>query len=140
MLFLNHPNTASVIPGKIMIKKPMRKLVVIKKEEIKQISVKRTGNRFGCWLIRLIYVIWIPLYFKKEIMTTLYDLKMLFPDYIELSQFLRQLALLTMFFIMFYNSELVAPYQQALEVTTNSNLRIWLYTEEPEKLTTILRN
>ena len=128
MLFLNHPNTASVIPGKIMIKKPMRKLVVIKKEEIKQISVKRTGNRFGCWLIRLIYVIWIPLYFKKEIMTTLYDLKMLFPDYIELSQFLRQLALL------------VAPYQQALEVTTNSNLRIWLYTEEPEKLTTILRN
>ena len=140
MLFLNHPNTASVIPGKIMIKKPMRKLVVIKKEEIKQISVKRTGNRFGCWLVRLIYVIWIPLYFKKEIMTTLYDLKMLFPDYIELSQFLRQLALLTMFFIMFYNSELVAPYQQALEVTTNSNLRIWLYTEEPEKLTTILRN
>lgn len=140
MLFLNHPNTASVIPGKIMIKKPMRKLVVIKKEEIKQISVKRTGNRFGCWLIRLIYVIWIPLYFKKEIMTTLYDLKMLFPDYIELSQFLRQIALLTMFFIMFYNSELVAPYQQALEVTTNSNLRIWLYTEEPEKLTTILRN
>ena len=140
MLFLNHPNTASVIPGKIMIKNPMRKLVVIKKEEIKQISVKRTGNRFGCWLIRLIYVIWIPLYFKKEIMTTLYDLKMLFPDYIELSQFLRQIALLTMFFIMFYNSELVAPYQQALEVTTNSNLRIWLYTEEPEKLTTILRN
>jgi len=140
MLFLNHPNTASVIPGKIMIKKPMRKLVVIKKEEIKQISVKRTGNRFGCWLIRLIYVIWIPLYFKKEIMTTLCDLKMLFPDYIELSQFLRQIALLTMFFIMFYNSELVAPYQQALEVTTNSNLRIWLYTEEPEKLTTILRN
>ncbi|RXA19742.1 DUF1673 family protein [Methanosarcina sp. MSH10X1] len=140
MIFLNHPNTASVMPGKIMIKKPMRKLVVIKKEEIKQISVKRIGNRFGCWLIRLVCVIWIPFYFKKEIMTTLYDLKMSFPDYIELSQFLRQLALLTMFFIMFYNNELMAPYQQALEVTTNSNLRIWLYTEEPEKLTTILRN
>ncbi|MGI5990846.1 MAG: DUF1673 family protein [Methanosarcina sp.] len=142
MLFLNLPNTASVtvMPGKIMIKKPMRKLVVIKKEEIKQISIRRTGNRFGCWLIRLLYVIWIPLYFKKEIMTTLYDLKMSFPDYIELSQFLGQLALLTMFLIMFYNSELMAPYQQALKVTTNSNLRIWLYTKEPEELIAIFKN
>ena len=142
MLFLNLPNTASVtvMPGKIMIKKPMRKLVVIKKEEIKQISVRRTGNRFGCWLIRLLYIIWIPLYFKKEIMTTLYDLKMSFPDYIELSQFLGQLALLTMFLIMFYNSELMAPYQQALKVTTNSNLRIWLYTKEPEELIAVFKN
>lgn len=140
ILFLNRPNAASVTPGKIIIKKPMRKTVVIEKENIKQISVTRTGNRFICWLMRLVYVIWIPLYFKKEIMTTLHDLKMSYPDYIELSQFLRQLALLAMFLVMFYNSELMAPYQRAIKVTTNSNLRIWLYTKEPEELTTILRN
>ena len=140
MLFLNRPNTASVMPGKIIIKKPMHKLAVIKKEDIKQISVRRTGNRIGCWLMRLLYVIWIPLYFKKEIMTTLYDLKMSFPDYIELSQFLRQLALLTMFLVMLYNSELTAPYQQAIKVTTNSNLRIWLYTKEPEELIAVFKN
>ena len=69
MLFLNRPNTASVMPGKIIIKKPTHKLAVIKKEDIKQISVRRTGNPFICWLMRLLYVIWIPLYFKKEIMT-----------------------------------------------------------------------
>ncbi|KKG07493.1 DUF1673 family protein [Methanosarcina sp. 2.H.A.1B.4] len=140
MLFLNRPNTASVIPGKIIIKKPMHKLTVIKKEDIKQISVTRTGNPFICWLMRLLYVIWIPLYFKKEIMTTLYDLKMPFPDYIELSLFLSHLAVLAMLLVMLYNSELMAPYQRAIKVTTNSNLRIWLYTKEPEELTTILRN
>jgi hypothetical protein len=140
MLFLNLPNTASVMPGKIIIKKPMHKLAVIKKEEIKQISVRRTGNPFICWLMRLLYVIWMPLYFKKEIMTTLYDLKMSFPDYVELSLFLSHLALLAMFLVMFYNSELMAPYQQALKVTTNSNLRIWLYTKEPEELIAVFKN
>lgn len=140
MLFLNRPNTASVMPGKIIIKKPMHKLTVIKKEDIKQISVRRTGNPFICWLMRLLYVIWIPLYFKKEIMTTLHDLKMSFPDYVELSLFLSQLALLAMFLVMFYNSELTAPYQRAIKVTTKSNLKIWLYTEEPEEITAILRN
>ena len=140
MLFLNRPNTASLMPGKIIIKKPMHKLAVIKKEEIKEISVRRIGNRFICWLMRLLYVIWIPLYFKKEIMTTLYDLKMSFPDYVELSLFLSQLALLAMFLVMFYNSELTAPYQQAIKVTTNSNLRIWLYTKEPEELIAVFKN
>ncbi|HII80943.1 MAG TPA: DUF1673 family protein [Methanosarcina sp.] len=140
MLFLNRPNTASVMPGKIIIKKPMHKLTVIKKEDIKQISVRRTGNPFICWLMRLLYVIWIPLYFKKEIMTTLHDLKMSFPDYVELSLFLSQLALLAMFLVMFYNSELTSPYQRAIKVTTKSNLKIWLYTEEPEEITAILRN
>lgn len=140
MLFLNLPNTASVMPGKIIIKKPMHKLAVIKKEDIKQISVRRTGNPFICWLMRLLYVIWIPLYFKKEIMTTLYDLKMSFPDYVELSLFLSHLALLTMFLVMLYNSELTAPYQQAIKVTTNSNLRIWLYTKEPEEFIEVFKN
>lgn len=140
MLFLNRPNTASVMPGKIIIKKPMHKLTVIKKEDIKQISVRRTGNPIICWLMRLLYVIWMPLYFKKEIMTTLYDLKMSFPDYVELSLFLSHLALLAMFLVMFYNSELMAPYQQALKVTTNSNLRIWLYTKEPEELIAVFKN
>ena len=72
-------------------------------------------------------------------MTTLHDLKMSYPDYVELSQFLSQLALLAMFLVMFYSSELMAPYQRAIKVTTNSNLRIWLYTEEPEELTAILK-
>ncbi len=118
----------------------MRKPVVIEKEDIIQISVTRTGNHFLRWLMRLIYIVWIPLYFIKEVMTTLCDLKISFPDYVELSQFLRQLAILTMFLIMFYNSEFIAPYQQALKVTTRSSLKLWLYTEEPEELTGFLKN
>lgn len=118
----------------------MHKLTVIKKEDINQISIKKTGNPYNCWLIRLLYVIWIPLYFKKEIMTTLHDLKMSFPDYVELSLFLSHLALLAMFLLLLYNSELTAPYQQAIKVSTKSNLKICLYAEEPEEITAILRN
>lgn len=138
MLLLNHPNAAAIMPEKIIIKRPMRKSVVIKKEDIIQISVISTRNRFLHWLMRLVYIVWIPLYFIKEIMTTLCNLKILSTDYVELSQFLRQLAVLAMFLVMFYNSELMAPYQQILKVTTRSSLKLWLFTDDPEELTKLL--
>lgn len=117
----------------------MRKPVIIEKEDIMQISVTRTGNHYLRWTVRLIYVVFIPLYFVKEIMTTLQDMERSFPEYIDLSLFLLNLTVLAMLLVMFYNFELMAPYQQTLKVTTRSNLELSFFTDDPEKLTRILK-
>ena len=73
-------------------------------------------------------------------MTTLWDLERSVPDYVNLSIFLMNLAVVTLFLVLFYNFELLASYQRALKVSTHSNLKLCLYTEEPEELTKFLKN
>ncbi|AKB34500.1 hypothetical protein MSSIH_3810 [Methanosarcina siciliae HI350] len=139
ILFLNRPNIAEVTSGKIIIKRPMRKPLVIEKEDVMQISVTRTENHYLRWLVRSIYVVFIPLYFVKEIMPTLQEMERSFPEYIDLSLFLLNLTVLVMFLVMFYNFELMAPYQRILKVTARSNLELSFFTDDPEKLTGILK-
>ena len=57
ILLLNRPNTVSVISGKIIIKRSIRKPVVIEKEDITQISVTRNGNYSLRWFFRLCYIV-----------------------------------------------------------------------------------
>lgn len=129
--FLTRPNVATVIPGEIIIKQPMRKPIVIEKEDITQISVKKNEGHSLRWLIRLFYVF----LFVVTIMMDLRDLERLAPDYSKLSIFLIKLSKITFFLVLFYNFELLVPYKQTLKVTTRSNLKLWLYIDDPEKFT-----
>jgi hypothetical protein len=140
IFFLNRPNTVEVMSGKIVIKRPLRKPVVVEKEDIRQISVTKNENHSLRWLIRLFYVIFLPFYLGEGIIETLRNLERSFPDYIVLSLFLVRLAGVAFFLVLYYNVEILAPYQQTLKVTTNSNLNLQFFTEEPEELVTILKN
>ncbi|AAM07839.1 DUF1673 family protein [Methanosarcina acetivorans] len=140
IFFLNRLNTVEVMSGKITIKRPLRKPVVVEKEDIRQISVTRNENHSLRWLIRLFYVIFLPFYLGEGIIKALRNLERSFPDYIVLSLFLVRLAGVAFFLVLYYNVEILAPYQQTLKITTNSNLNLQFFTEEPEKLVTILKN
>lgn len=140
IFFINRPNTVEVISGKIIIKRPLRKQVVVEKEDIRQISVTKNENHSLRWLIRLFYVIFLPFYLGEGIIKALRNLERSFPDYIVLSLFLVRLAGVAFFLVLFYNVEILAPYQRTLKVTTNSNLNLQFFTEEPEELIDILKN
>ncbi|MCO5383158.1 MAG: DUF1673 domain-containing protein [Methanosarcina barkeri] len=131
IFLLNRPNAATVIPGKIIIKQPMRKPVVIEKEDVTQISLTKNENHSLRWLIRLFCVF----FFVVTIMMDLKDLERLATDYSKLSIFLTKLSKITFFLVLFYNFELLVPYQRTLKVTTRSNLKLWLFTDNPEELT-----
>lgn len=133
--FLTRPNAATVVPGEIIIKQPMRKPIVIEKEDITQISVKKNEGHSLRWLIRLFYVF----LFVVTIIMDLRDLERLTPDYSKLSIFLIKLSNITFFLVLFYNFELLVPYKRTLKVTTCSNLKLWLYTDNPEELTRFLK-
>jgi len=142
-LFLTRPNAATVMPGKIIIKQPMRKPIVIEKEDIMQISATKNYNHSLRWLARLFYVILIPLVFILGIPRNLQYIKYIevsFSNYVDFSLFLGHLATVTMLLVLFYNSELLTPYQRALKFTTNSKLELTFFTNEPEELISFLKN
>ncbi|AKB83944.1 hypothetical protein MSBR3_3366 [Methanosarcina barkeri 3] len=142
-LFLTRSNAATVTPGEIIIKQPMRKPIVIEKEDITQISVKKNEGYSLRWLIRLFYVIAIPLDFILGIPRNLQYIKYIeasFSNYVDFSLLLGHLAVVTIILVLFYNSELLTPYQWALKVTTHSKLELTFFTNKPEELTSFLKN
>lgn len=141
--FLTRPNAATVVPGEIRIKQPMRKPIVIGKEDITQISVKKNEGHSLRWLIRLFYVIAIPLDFILGIPRNLQYIKYIeasFSNYVDFSLLLGHLAVVTIILVLFYNGELLTPYQWALKVTTHSKLKLTFFTNKPEELTSFLKN
>jgi len=126
----------------LLIDEPSKGLapIVVEKEDIRQISVTKNRDHSLRWLIRSFYVIFLPLYLGEGIIKALRNLERSFPDYIVFSLFLVRLAGVAIFLALFYNFELLAPYQQTLKVTTNSNLNLQFYTEKPKELVAILKN
>lgn len=59
-LFFNRPKAVTITPEEIRIEIPMRKPIVIKKDDIVQISTTKNYSYSLRWLIRLFYVIAIP--------------------------------------------------------------------------------
>jgi Protein of unknown function (DUF1673). len=121
----------------------MRKPIVIEKEDIMQISATKNYNHSLRWLARLFYVILIPLVFILGIPRNLQYIKYIevsFSNYVDFSLFLGHLATVTMLLVLFYNSELLTPYQRALKFTTNSKLELTFFTNEPEELISFLKN
>jgi hypothetical protein len=142
-LFINRPKAVTVTPGKIRIKKPMRKPIVVEKKDIMQISATKNYNHSIRWLARVFCIILIPLNFILGIPRNLQYIKYIevsFSNYVDFSLFLGHLATVTILLVLFYNGELLTPYQWALKVTTNSKLEITFFTNEPEELTSFLKN
>jgi hypothetical protein len=143
ILFLTRPNAATVMPGKIIIKQPMRKPIVIEKEEIIQISAKKNYNHSLRWLVRLFWVILMSVYFIEGIPRNLQYIEYIkesFSNYVDFSLFLGHLAVITIFLVQFYNAELLTPYQRTLKVTTHSKLELTFFTNEPEELISFIKN
>jgi hypothetical protein len=140
VLLLNRPNTVAVISGKIMVKRSISKPVVIEKEDVTQISVTKNGNYSLRWLIRLCYIIIIPLLFVVMILNDLKDLERSALDYTELHFFLTQLSTITTLLVVLYYSELITPYKQILKIATRSSLKLEFYINEPEEILRILKN
>lgn len=138
IFFLNHPNIVEVMSGKIMIKRPLSKSVMIEKEDVTQISVKKNKDHSMRWFFRLLFIAFISLYLAETIMMDLEVLERSAPEYPELSTFLIQLSLATLFLVQYYNGELVTSYQRVINITTRSNLNLKLYIDEPEEILRIL--
>ncbi|HII02966.1 TPA: DUF1673 family protein [Methanosarcinaceae archaeon] len=140
ILLLNRPGTVAVMSGKIIVRRPIRKPVVIEKKDIMQISVTRSKDYSLRWLTRLFSVIFILFFFVGGIMSTLRNLERSFTDYVVLSLFMAHLSGVLMSLVLLYNAELLMPYQQTLKVITRSNLELRFFTDEPEELTGFLKD
>ncbi len=139
MFLLNHPNSVTVISGKIIIKKPLRKPVMIEKEDVTQISVKKNKDHSLRWFFRLCYIVIIPLFIVVIILSDLRALGGSAPEYPDISTYLVQFAQVALFLVLIYIWELVTPYQRVINITTRSNLNLRLYIDEPEEILGILK-
>lgn len=139
ILFYNYPSTVEVMSEKIIIKKPMRNPVVIEKKDIMEISITESKIHSLRWVVRLTYIILLVFFFKDTVTKALQDLQKEFPYYIVLNLFLMNFILVAFLIVQLYKFELMAPYQQMLNVTTYSNLKLKFFTDDPEELTGLLK-
>lgn len=137
--FLNRPNTVAVISGKILIKRPLRKPFILEKEDVTQISIKKNKDHSLRWFFRLLSIAFISLYLAVTIMMDLKTLERSSPEYPEFSTFLIQLSFITILLVQYYNGELEMPYQQVIDITTRSNLKLRLYIDEPGEIMAIIK-
>jgi hypothetical protein len=140
MFLLNHPNTVAVMSGKIIIKRPLHKPVVIEKEDVTQISVTKNQSHSLRWFLRLFYIACVLLYFVITVMTDLKVLGGSALEYPDLRNFLVQFAQVALFLVLIYNGELVTPYKRVINITRRSDLNLKLYIDEPEEIIGILKN
>ncbi len=133
-LFIKYrPGTVSAMHEKIIITRPLRKPVVIHREEIMQISVKENENNSWRWSFRLIYFGFILL--------------ILFLAPYRSGINLKELVMYIPLLLAYYSFEILKPYQCVLKIITCSNLRLWprttlslwLKTEGLEKITRVLK-
>ena len=140
LLLFHHPSTITVMPEKIIVKRPIRKPVVIEKKDIRQMLVTRNENHHLRWPMRLVFLITLPIILLRTVERIVRDLQLedAAPASAKLSLFLLQSLTATYLLVFFYDFELKAPYLQTLKVTTYSNLKLWMYTEKPEEFTKLL--
>ena len=129
-----------MISGKILIERPLRKPFILEKEDVTQISVKKNKDHSVRWVFRLLSIACMSLYLVVTIMMDLKTLERSSPEYPEFSTFLIQLSFITVLLVQYYKGELETPYQQAINITTRSNLKLRLYIDEPEEILRILKN
>lgn len=140
LLFSHYPSTVTVMPDKIIIKRSLRKPVVIEKENIRQISIEKNENRSLRWPMRLVFLATLPVILLRTVERIIRNLQLeeAASASAKLGLFLSHSLVATYLLVFFYNFELRAPYQRILKVTMYSNLKLWIYTEEPEELTKLL--
>lgn len=139
IFLLNRPNDVLVMSEKISVNRPFHKPVVIGKEDVAQISVKKNQSHSLRWVFRLFYFVFIPLYIVIGTRMDFKGLEMSTPEYIDISLLLSHFTTVAIFLVLFYNLEITAPYQQAINITTRSNLKLWFYTNEPEEIMKIFK-
>jgi len=140
-LLSHFSSTVAVMPEKIIIKRPLRKPFVIEKEDIKQISVPKNENHSLRWPMRLFYLATISIILLRTVERINRDLQLeeAATFSAKLSLFLGKFLIVSFLLVLYYIFELRAPYQQVLKVTMHSNLKIWIYTEEPEELKAFIK-
>ncbi len=140
-LLSHFSSTVAVTPEKIIIKRPLRKPFVIEKGDIKQISVPKNDNHSLRWPMRLFYLATISIILLHTIERINRDLQVeeAAPFSAKLSLFLGKFLVVSFLLVLYYIFELRAPYQRVLKVTMHSDLKVWIYTAEPEELTAILK-
>jgi hypothetical protein len=103
------------------------------------VSVKKNKDHSYRWLFRLFFITFILLFLSQIILNDLRILGGSATEYPDISNFLIQFAQVTFFLVLFYNGELVAPYQQVINITTRSNLKLRLYIDELEEIMAIIK-
>ncbi|WP_332881630.1 DUF1673 family protein [Methanosarcina horonobensis] len=103
LLLSHHPSTVTVMPEKIIIKRPLRKPVVIEKENIRQISIEKNENRSLRWPMRLVFLATLPIILLRTIERIIRDLQLeeAAPASAKLSLFLSQF-LVAAFLLVFF--------------------------------------
>jgi len=141
LILYNH-NTVLLTPEKLIIRRHLFKYLVLRKEDIVQISVSKNKNHSFRWPIRVLFLAALPIRLLQEVEEITRDLQMreTAPTSAKLCIFLSQFFVVTYLIVTYYVFELVTPYQQTLKITTRSNLELWFYTAEPEEIIAILRN
>lgn len=140
-LLSHFSSTVAVMPEKLIIKRPLRKPVVIEKRDIKQISVPKNDNHSLRWPMRLFYLATISIILLHAVERINRDLQLeeAATFSAKLSLFLGKFLVVSFLLVLYYIFELRAHYQRVLKVTMHSNLKVWIYTEEPEELKAFIK-
>lgn len=139
VLILYHRTSVELTSEKISILRPLFRPLEIRREDIVQTSIIKNENRSLRWLIRLLYLAVVPLLAVEKVTRTLQNLDGPAPVPAKLSLLLLQLWGIAFLFVLYYNVELLASYQQALKVVTGSKMVLTFYTKEPEELASTIK-
>lgn len=133
LLIKYRPGTVTVMPEKIIITRPLRKPVVIQREEIMQISVTENENYSWRWSFHIIFIGCLLL--------------ILFLALDRSGIIFQEPVMYVPLLLAYYGFKILKPYQCVFKIITRSNLRLWpratlslwLRTEESEEITRILK-
>jgi hypothetical protein len=141
-LILYNRNTVTLNPEKVIIHRHLFKPLVLRKDDILQISVSKNKNHTYRWPTRLLTLTFLAIQLHRIVEGIIRGLQIreTSPVSAKLTLFLGEFLVVAFLLTLYYIFELLTPYKQTLKVTTHSNLNLEFYIEEPEELIAVLRN
>lgn len=140
VLILYNHTTVTSTPDKIIIRRHFFKSLVLRKEDIAQISVSKNKNHSYRWAVRLLTLAALAIQLPWTVESITKTLQESDPTPEKFSLVLVRFWSTAFVLVIYYIFELAAPYQQTLKVTTRSNLNLEFYIDKSEEILEILKN
>lgn len=141
-LILYNRTTVLLTPEKIIIHRRLFRSLVLRKEDIVQITISKNKGRSLRWPLRLLALVAFAIQLPHTVESITRDLQMeAAPVFIKLSSVMTNFWIVAYFLVIyFYIFEFTVPYRQILKITTRSNLNLEFYTQKPEEIMATFKN
>ncbi|AKB83945.1 hypothetical protein MSBR3_3367 [Methanosarcina barkeri 3] len=126
VLILYNRTTVRLTPEKIIIHRHLFRSLVLRKEDIMQITISKNKGRSLRWPLRLLALVAFAIQLPHTVESITRDLQMeAAPVFIKLSSVMVDFWIVAyVLVIYFYIFEFTVPYRQILKITTCSNLNL----------------